>query len=60
MPNLPDHTQAVAVKRTLHSFPGVKFGLLYLATLKITMPDETVHRFVDPDKAVEFVQKNCK
>lgn len=64
----PDQTQAVvvkqaafgAVKRTLHSFPNVKFGLLYPATLKITKPDETVRWFVHPDKAIEFVQKDCK
>ncbi|KAJ4937147.1 hypothetical protein JOQ06_001728 [Pogonophryne albipinna] len=54
----PDLQQAV--KRTLHSYPNVKFGLLFPATLKITMPNGTSHRFEDPTVATDFVNKNCK
>ncbi|KAF3854367.1 hypothetical protein F7725_022524 [Dissostichus mawsoni] len=50
----------VPVKRTLHSYPNVKFGLLFPATLKITMPNGTSHRFEDPTVATDFVNKNCK
>ncbi|KAJ4933565.1 hypothetical protein JOQ06_030391, partial [Pogonophryne albipinna] len=63
----PDYTSSVAkkraafvpVKRTLHSYPNVKFGLLFPATLKITMPNGTSHRFEDPTVATDFVNKNC-
>lgn len=64
----PDFTSSVAkkrsafsaVKRSLRSFPEVKFGLLYPATLKITMPGGTSWRFEDPSLASDFVKKNCK
>lgn len=64
----PDYTSSVAkkraafvpVKRILHSYPGVKFGLLFPATLRITMPNGTSHRFEDPTVATDFVNKNCK
>lgn len=64
----PDYTSSVAkkratfaaVKRSLRSLPDVKFGLLYPATLKITMPDGTFHRFEDSSAAADFVNKNCK
>lgn len=64
----PDYTSSVAkkraaftpVKRTLRSHTAVKFGLLYPAVLRITMPDGTSHRFEDPSVATEFVNKNCK
>lgn len=64
----PDYTSSVAkkqagfgtIKRNLRSYPDVKFGLLYLATLRITMPDGISHRFEDPAKATDFVNKNCK
>ncbi|KAJ8395718.1 hypothetical protein AAFF_G00029550 [Aldrovandia affinis] len=49
-----------AVKRTLRSYPNVKFGLLFPATLRITMPDGPSHRFEDPAAAADFVNKNCK
>ncbi|KAK1879038.1 LINE-1 retrotransposable element ORF1 protein, partial [Dissostichus eleginoides] len=60
----PDYTSSVSkkraafvpVKRTLHSYPNVKFGVLFPATLKITMPNGTSHRFEDPTLEIaEFV-----
>lgn len=64
----PDYTSSVAkkraafaaVKRSLRSFPEVKFGLLFPAVLKVTMPDGTSRRFEDPIAAADFVSKNCK
>lgn len=64
----PDYISSVAkkraafgaAKRMLRSRPDVKFGLLYPAILKITMPDGTSHRFEDPTAATDFVNKNCK
>lgn len=64
----PDYTSAVArrraaftaVKRSLRSHPTVRFGLLYPAVLKVTMPDGKVHRFEDPSVASEFINKNLK
>ncbi|KAJ8357955.1 hypothetical protein AAFF_G00048830 [Aldrovandia affinis] len=64
----PDYTSSVAkkraafgaVKHTLRSYPIVKFGLLFPATLRITMPDGPSHRFEDPAAATDFVNKNCK
>lgn len=63
----PDYTSAVAgkratfaaVKRALRSHPEGKFGLLYPAVLKITMPNRAIHRFEDDSVAAEFVNKNC-
>ncbi|CAL1601025.1 unnamed protein product [Knipowitschia caucasica] len=64
----PDYTTAVAkkratfgrVKKELHSCPGVKFGLLFPATLQITLTSGTSHKFEDPDAALDFVEKNIK
>lgn len=64
----PDYTSSVAkkraafttVKRNLRSCPDVKFGLLYPAVLKVTMPDGSSHRFEDPIAATDFINKNCK
>lgn len=59
----PDYTSPVAkkrVKRSLRSHPDEKFGLLYPAVLRITMPDGSSHRFEDPSAATDFVNKNCK
>lgn len=64
----PDFTPAVAkrratfikVKRELHACANVKFGLRYLATLHITTPCGMTHKFKDPDKALEFVNKRLK
>lgn len=64
----PDYTSSVAkkraafstVKRNLRSCPDVKFGLLYPAILRVTMPDGSSHRFEDPTTATDFVNKNCK
>lgn len=42
------------VKRNLRSYPDVKFGLLYLAVLKVTMPDGSSPRFEDPAAATDF------
>lgn len=64
----PGYTSSVAKKRAafgtvkhiLRSHTDVKFGLLYPATLKITLPDGTSHRFEDPTTATDFVNKNYK
>ncbi|KAJ4948200.1 hypothetical protein JOQ06_019737 [Pogonophryne albipinna] len=48
------------VKRQLHSCPGSKFGLLYLAVLRITLPSGDTHRFEDPTAANEFVNTKLK
>ena len=64
----PDFTPAVAkkraafatVKKELHSCPNVKFGLLYPATLRITLPGGQTHRFEDPALASDFIEKNIK
>ncbi|KAL7387798.1 hypothetical protein ABVT39_001470 [Epinephelus coioides] len=64
----PNYTSSVAKKRAafstvkcdLRSYPDVKFGLLYPAVLKVTMPDGTSHKFEDPTVATDFVNKNCK
>lgn len=64
----PDFTPAVAkkraafasVKKVLHSCPNVKFGLLYPATLRITLPGGQTHRFEDPALALDFIEKNIK
>ncbi|XDV29300.1 hypothetical protein PO909_032437 [Leuciscus waleckii] len=60
----PDYTSSVAkkraaftdVKRLLHSCPGVKFGLRFPATLKITLPGGATHTFEDPATAMDFVK----
>ena len=64
----PDFTPAVAkrraafasVKKELHSCPNVKFGLLYPATLRITLPGGQTHRFEDLALALDFIEKNIK
>lgn len=64
----PDFTPTVAgkraafakVKKELHSCPNIKFGLLYPATLRITLPGGQTHRFEDPALASVFVEKNIK
>lgn len=63
-----DYTTAVAkrrasfgaVKRQLHACPGVKFGLIYPAVLRLTLPDGSMHRFEDPAIAADFINKNVK
>lgn len=64
----PDFTAAVAkkrasfsgVKKELHACPGIKFGLLFPATLRITLPGGSTHKFDDPDAALDFVKNNVK
>lgn len=64
----PDYTSSVAkkraaftdVKRLLHSCPGVKFGLRFPATLRITLPGGATHTFEDPATAMDFVKVNLK
>lgn len=63
-----DYTTAVAkkrsafrdVKRVLHSCPGIKFGLLFPAVLRITTADGVSHKFVEPSEALDFIRKNLK
>lgn len=63
-----DYTAAVAkrrasfglVKRELRACPGVKYGLIYPATLKLTLPDTSTRTFDDPGLAEDFVKKNLK
>ncbi|KAA0715464.1 hypothetical protein E1301_Tti019579 [Triplophysa tibetana] len=45
------------VKRLLHSCPGVKFGLRFPATLKITLPGGATHTFEDPATAMDFAKE---
>lgn len=60
----PDYTTAVAkkrasfgdVKRQLHACPGVKYGLIYPAVLRLTLPDSSTHRFEDPAVAADFIK----
>lgn len=64
----PDYTAAVAkrraafggVKRELWACPGVKFGLMYPALLKITLPGGTTHTFEDPTEASAFVSSKLR
>ena len=64
----PDYTSSVAkkraaftdVKRLLHSCPGVKFGLRFPATLKLTLPGGATHIFEDPATAMDFAKVNLK
>ncbi|KAL0146627.1 hypothetical protein M9458_057967 [Cirrhinus mrigala] len=63
-----DYTTAVAkkrsafrdVKRVLHSCPGVRFGLVFPAVLRITTADGVSHKFVEPSVALDFICKNVK
>lgn len=48
------------VKRQLHSCPGVKFGLVFPAVLRITLPGGDTHRFEDPAAADDFINKKLK
>ncbi|KAJ8402139.1 hypothetical protein AAFF_G00370040 [Aldrovandia affinis] len=60
----PDYTTAVAkkrasfgdVKRQLRACPGVKYGLIYPAVLRLTLPDSSTHRFEDPAVAADFIK----
>lgn len=60
-----DYTTAVVKKRAafkdskrlLHSCPGVKFGLLFPAVLRITLSNGAVHKFEDPAAASDFIKK---
>lgn len=36
----------------------MKFGLLYPAVLRLTLPDHTTYKFDDPGLAAEFVNKH--
>ncbi|CAL1578951.1 unnamed protein product [Knipowitschia caucasica] len=64
----PDFTAVVSkkrsafatVKKSLHSCPGVKFGLFYPAVLRVTLPGGQTHRFEDPELAADFVTKHVK
>uniref|UniRef100_UPI001EAF10AE histone deacetylase 7-like n=1 Tax=Oncorhynchus gorbuscha TaxID=8017 RepID=UPI001EAF10AE len=49
-----------AVKRQLRDCTGVKFGLIYPAVLRLTLPDSSEHRFEDPALAANFINKNMK
>lgn len=63
-----DYTTSVAkkraafspVKRQLRTCPGVKFGLLFPAVFKITLPDGTTNTFDSPDTALDFVNASIK
>lgn len=62
---LPDFTQAVSkqraafteVRKLLRSCAGVRYGLRYPATLRITTADGQETTFKDPKRAKEFVLK---
>lgn len=64
----PDYTMSVSkkcaafagVKRELHSCPSTKFGLLFPAVLKITLPGGSTHTFDDPELAIDFVNTSIK
>uniref|UniRef100_A0AAV2MQJ3 Uncharacterized protein n=1 Tax=Knipowitschia caucasica TaxID=637954 RepID=A0AAV2MQJ3_KNICA len=64
----PDFTAIVAkkraafsgVKKELHSCPGIKFGLFFPASLRITLPNGQLRTFDSPDLAMDFVKKNLK
>lgn len=47
-----------AMESRLHACPGVKFGLLYPAILRLTVRDGSTHRFEDLALAAEFIQRN--
>lgn len=61
----PDYTNEVAKRRAafgeanrlLRSCANVRFGLLYLAVLRITAKSGQDQRFTDPSAAVDFVKK---
>uniref|UniRef100_A0A087YRW2 L1 transposable element RRM domain-containing protein n=1 Tax=Poecilia formosa TaxID=48698 RepID=A0A087YRW2_POEFO len=60
----PDYSTSVAkkrasftkVKKELHSCPGIKFGLLFPAILRITLPNGQIRKFEDPALAADFVE----
>lgn len=64
----PDYTVAVAkkraafggVKRELRACPGIKYGLMFPAILKITLPGGTTHTFEDPTDASSFVNSKLR
>ena len=37
---------------------GLRYGVVYPAELKITLPDGTVEKFKDPSKAKDYVVGN--
>ncbi|KAI3376704.1 hypothetical protein L3Q82_017143 [Scortum barcoo] len=49
-----------SVKRELHSCPNVKYGLIFPATFRITLPDGQTYRFDDPTLASDFIKNNIK
>lgn len=61
----PDYTFAVSkkrsafgeVKKRLRAIEGVKFGLRFPATLRVTFPGKKEHSFVDPALAMDFVNR---
>lgn len=61
-----NYTTAVAKKRASfgavkrRACTGVKFGLIYLAVLRLTLPDSSAHRFEDPALAANFINNNVK
>ena len=63
-----DFTQAVAKKRAafkdvkteLRSCPNVKFGLMFPAVLRLTLPDGHTRKFDNPALAMDFVVKKLK
>ncbi|KAL7397156.1 hypothetical protein ABVT39_004763 [Epinephelus coioides] len=64
----PDYSAAVRkkraafteVRRLLRRCPGVKYGLLYPATLKITAPAGEQTSFEDPTEAKHYIETNLR
>lgn len=64
----PDYSAAVRkkraafteVRRLLRRCPGVRYGLLYPATLKITAPAGEQTSFEDPAKAMQYIETNLR
>ncbi|KAJ8364951.1 hypothetical protein SKAU_G00137820 [Synaphobranchus kaupii] len=64
----PDYTAAVSkkratfggVKRELCACPGVKFGLMFPAVLKIALPGGATHKFEDPAITSTFINIKLK
>lgn len=64
----PDYTAEVAkkraafteAKRLLRNCKGVKFGILFPAVLRITLPTGQDKRFDDPAEAIDFIRKKIK
>ncbi|KAJ8355247.1 hypothetical protein AAFF_G00079840 [Aldrovandia affinis] len=47
-----------SAKRLLRACPGVKFGLFFLAELRITLPGGALRKFTDPAAAVNFINRD--